>query len=190
MRIILASASRGRQGVLEQLGLEFEIIPSVIEEELDESREFHEALQLLALRKAREVSQRVGDDALVLGADTLAVGDRIYGKPADDESAVEMLKDLQGKSHSVITGIALVKGDCSRWITAYEKTTLTLKPMSDWEIWDYVHTGEPIGKAGGYALQGQASRFIAQVKGSITNIIGLPLEKLVPMLMAFGLNII
>ena len=190
MKFILASGSQGRKSLLEDTGLDFEVIPSKIDEDLDESLELHEAIQHMALQKARAVARDVDYDALIIGADTLAVRDRIWGKAPDEQGIFEMLKSLQGKSHDVITGLALVTSDLKRELTDYARSVVTLKPMSDSEIWDYIKTGEPMGKAGGYSLQGQASRFIEKVEGSRSNVIGLPMEKLGILLNCFGMDIL
>lgn len=181
--LTLASASPRRRQLLEQIGLPFKIAPSVAEE----SR-FHaepEALvQRLASEKAREVFSRLSD-RWTLGADTLVVIDReVLGKPVDAGDAVRMIGRLNGKEHHVITGFCLLCPDGRAVHSEAVTTVVRFKQLSDGEIRGYAATGEPMGKAGGYAIQGVGAFLVAGIVGSYTNVVGLPVCAVVKALLA------
>ncbi len=177
MVMILASASPRRRQLLEQLGCVF----SVKESRAKESVAFCEPAQIVmqnARLKAQEVAGRSPKDAVVIGADTLVFAEKqALGKPSGAEEARRMLAFLSGKSHQVYTGIAIVKkGEC--W-TDYAATTVKMGAICAEEIAAYVATGEPLDKAGAYAIQGRAAAFICGIEGSYSNVVGLPLFCLV-----------
>lgn len=178
--IILGSASPRRRELLGQAGIPFEVIVSD-EEEVMEKAEPQQVVQGLAAAKAKAVAGRVEGDALVIGADTVvALDGEILGKPGDEQDAVSMLEALQGRTHQVYTGVALVKkeGDEQRLHVFYERTEVTMYPMSRQEILDYVATGEPMDKAGAYGIQGRAGIFIKGICGDYNNVVGLPIGRL------------
>src|SRR5699024_3885749 len=131
-KIILASQSPRRKELLNQIGLVFQIIPSISDETMDNHGTVFERIESLALKKALDVSATVNEDALVIGADTVVVLDKILGKPKNKEEAMDMLSSLSGKTHQVITGIALVESGESR--TAYQVTHVTMKNYSQKDI--------------------------------------------------------
>lgn len=175
--MILASASPRRQELLRRIGCEFRCeISSAVEDNRQEIPP-EQLVARHALAKAKDVADRLGTDEIVLGADTIVVMDgEVYGKPADEKDARRMLRNLAGKEHQVYTGIALVRGD-ETWCDV-ETTAVRLCTLSDREIENYVATGEPMDKAGAYAVQGIAAIFIERICGCYTNIVGLPLNKL------------
>ena len=204
--LILASASPRRRELLTQAGFSFEIRPSAI----DERPRTGEDGVTLATRLAREKAESVfvelaapseiaatleppvaaGDrrePLLVLGADTVVVcGEEILGKPADAADAARMLRLLSGRTHQVITGLSLVSGGKLRpeAEVASEITEVTMRTLSESEILDYVACGEPMDKAGAYAIQGRAGRWIPCIHGCYFNVVGLPLARVSSMIEA------
>ncbi|MCE5325759.1 MAG: Maf family protein [Planctomycetaceae bacterium] len=182
--LILASSSPRRKSLLAECGIAFTAVeppldePSTLPAEMTASQ----AAEALAYYKARSVSQW-HRDSLVLGADTVvaAADGRILGKPAGRDDARAMLETLSGSRHSVITGVALLGPPRGRLI-ASETTFVTMRPMSESEIVAYLDSGEWQGKAGAYAIQETADRFITRVEGSFSNVVGLPMELLQRML--------
>jgi len=177
MKLILASASPRRRELLEQLGLEFEVEPS----EVDETRRPDEAPGGFVERVAREKAAAVaGPDRLVIAADTTVVHEgHILGKPAHPEEARAMLRRLEGDRHEVFTGLAVATWDGGlELISQVDVTEVHLVPLTADEIAEYVDTGEPMDKAGAYALQGSGGRFVEGVRGSPFTVIGLPIHLL------------
>ena len=174
MRLILASASPRRAELLQSAGFEFDIEPADVEEVPRPD----EAPTAYTLRVAREKAEHVaarhaGRGAIVLGADTEVIQDgRIFGKPADHLQARRMLEALSGREHWVHTGVVLV-GD-GRKAEAVVSTLVTVSPLTPGEIEWYLESGEPMGKAGAYAIQGLGARFIERIQGSWSNVVGLP----------------
>ena len=173
--LILASASPRRQELLGFYGIPFEVIPSGAEEDASGSGE--EQVRQLARRKCEDVAARY-PDRMVLAADTLVcVDDAVLGKPADAEDALRMLKLLSGREHQVHTGVCLYCPD-GRYVEQVATTSVTFLPVGEELLRRYIATGEPMDKAGAYAIQGRAGALIASITGSPTNVIGLPLEVL------------
>ena len=170
--IIIASASPRRKEILENHGIPFKIEVS----DVDESHEkMHPAklVEELSKRKAKAVFQKFPSE-IVLGADTVvALDGRIYGKPQDKAEAREMLKALSGRVHEVLTGIAWVKD--GHTFSEVVTTNVKFAQLAETEIDRYIESGEPMDKAGAYALQGKAAVFIEGIEGSYTNVVGLPL---------------
>jgi septum formation protein len=184
VRLILASASPRRAELLASAGFDFDISPVVLDENprADEPPGPHVAR--LAASKARAVS-RQHPGALVLGADTVVVVDgRILGKPAGDRQAAEMLRMLSGRQHEVLTGVALCNG--ARCLEEVVTTSVRFRALSDAEIEWYIASGEPRDKAGAYAVQGLASRFVDRLEGSYSNVVGLPVATVYGLLVRFG----
>jgi septum formation protein len=185
--IILASASPRRHRLLALLGMEFSIVVSTVDElklEADGPVNFAE---IAAEAKCREVAARSPEDACVIGADTVvhfdgASGKEIFGKPTSPREARHMLRRLSGRVHQVTTGIALRFGGETDPIVCSDTTDVRFRPLRAEEITSYVETGESLDKAGAYAVQGVGGDFIAEVKGDLQNVIGLPLGLLVEML--------
>ena len=200
--LVLASASPRRQDLLRSAGISFVVQPADVDETPLADESARECAERLASEKALAVCRSRPDD-VVLGADTVVVVDQtILGKPLDDEDAARMLKLLSGRVHQVITGVSLVRlgargqGLGARNIgarlkseienakvrTASETTLVSMTEISDQEIRDYVATGEPMDKAGAYAIQGIASRWIPRIEGDYSNVVGLPVSLVYRML--------
>ena len=173
--LVLASASPRRQDLLRQIGCEFRVVVSDAEEIAEGGLSPERVAAENARRKAGEVAVREGADAPVLGADTVvAVGETILGKPRDKEDAARMLRLLSGRRHFVYTGIAIAyQGQVYEDVV---RTAVWMDELSEEEIAAYIETGEPMDKAGAYAVQGRAARFIPKIEGSFSNVVGLPLH--------------
>lgn len=202
-RIILGSASPRRRVLLEQIGLEFEIVVSDAREHYKSTRP-EEIVRELALMKAEHVAKEVerrekeraeqasipgldtGEahlrNVVILGADTIVVLDgQILGKPSDEEAAFSMLKSLQGRMHQVYTGVAVLNFDGSgslRTISHAEETKVYVHEMTDEEIRRYIAAGESMDKAGAYGVQGRFAAFIDRIEGDYYNVVGLPVAYL------------
>ena len=169
---ILASASPRRRALLRQIGARFVSITPAVDEVKDAERPRDDVIYN-ALMKARKVAEEYPDHA-VLGADTaIVLGGKSFGKPRDAEEARHILSLLEGRQHTVLTGIAWVVD--GRVVTDAAETTVRFAPMTPAEIAAYVATGEPMGKAGAYAIQGRAAVYIEEIHGSFSNVVGLPL---------------
>jgi len=183
--LVLASASPRRQELLRNAGILFEVQPADIPEDPLPGEGARECAERLAHEKALAIAEKRPAD-VVLGADTVVVIDgQILGKPTDAADAARMLRLLSGRDHEVITGICLVAG--GQWWVASETTRVTLSAISDAEIADYIDSGEPIDKAGAYAIQGVASRWIPRIEGDYSNVVGLPVRLVCRMLREKGL---
>lgn len=185
MRIILASNSPRRKEILSQLNIPYEAKSSDYEEKENESDPYKLAM-LFAQNKAKNVAKDIKEEALVIGADTIVYKDEIMGKPKDRFDAIEMLKKLSASSHSVITGISVIKTPQMTIATDYEETLVKFKEMTLDEINAYIDSGEPMDKAGAYAIQGLGSLLIERIEGCYFNVVGLPIYKLSVMLEKFG----
>lgn len=181
--IILASSSPRRKELLSYIVDEFTIIPSNLEE-IAYGTPSEQTLKL-AKDKAADIAKSY-PDAVVIGADTLvAIGDRVLGKPKDEEDAAGMLKLLSGKTHEVYTGVAIV---CDgNVLTECVVTEVTFDVMSDEEIDSYIETGEPMDKAGAYGIQGLSGKFIRGISGDYFNVMGLPQNTVYKMLKSTGI---
>lgn len=176
MDLILASGSPRRLELLRQIGVEPKVVVSHSEEE-KKAASPAELVQHNALVKGRDVVGKVGDAVPVLAADTVVALDGcILGKPGTPEKATVMLHQLSGRSHQVLTGLALFYQ--GRVWQHVEVTEVTFAPLTDREIARYVATGEPLDKAGAYGIQGRAALFIPSIRGSYSNVVGLPLAPL------------
>ena len=182
-RIILASSSPRRKALLQQIHLPFEVIVSHADEDFDPAMSPEQIAEELALRKAREVAASQSD-AIIIGADTIVVdGDRILGKPEDSDDAFRMLSTLSDKEHRVITGLAVISTvPPGRALARHEKTGVKFADLSPKMIQEYIDSGEPMDKAGAYAIQGRGAIFIEWIHGCYNNVVGLPLFLLNTML--------
>lgn len=186
MRLILASGSPRRRELLAAAGFDFDVEIAGV----DETRYPGEPPAAYVERVARSKAEAVGTrrhDWPVVGADTgVVVGDDVLGKPADPASAGEMLRKLSGRSHDVLTGLAVAwRGSIHSEV---DRTTVWMSPLTEQEIGRYVATGEPMDKAGAYAIQGLASRFVPRIEGSYSNVVGLPIVTLVRLLGRAGVK--
>lgn len=182
LRLILASASPRRRELLQSAGLRFDVIPSSVSEALHPGEPPPLTAERLAREKAREVASR-RPGALVLGADTLVVLEgEILGKPPSEAAAAETLRRLAGRTHHVITGVALVSDGIPDSFSV--RTEVTFRPLRDEEIEAYVRSREPMDKAGAYGIQGGAAGFVRSIHGSYSNVVGLPLAEVLERLAA------
>lgn len=189
-KIILASSSPRRKELLELTGLGFSVSVSDYEENLNLSLRPRELARFLSRKKAETVADRY-KNALIIAADTFIVfKGRALGKPLDEDDAMKMLSDLNGKSHSVITGFTIIDTGSGKRISRSVETKVYFKKLSMVEIKSYIKTGEPLGKAGAYAIQGLGSVFIEKIEGDFFNVVGLPLSTLVESLKRFGVYVL
>ena len=186
--LVLASASPRRQSLLKQIGCAFRVVISEAEEINGASMTPEQIVMENARRKAMEVAYRLSAAEPVLGADTVvAVDSSILGKPLDEADAAHMLRQLSGRVHVVYTGIALVnQGEV---FSSSARTNVWFDKLSEKEISDYIATGEPLDKAGAYAVQGQAAKFIVRLEGSFSNVVGLPLYEVRKLAERAGISI-
>jgi septum formation protein len=196
MKYILASASPRRKEILSNLGLDFTVLVADADEtcDIDDPGERVEFISLKKCLAARDRLMAEGMDpadaeTVIIASDTLVTLDgEFLGKPRDEDDAIRMIDLLEGRTHTVASGIAVWhKG---RTVTAHELTGVTFAPMSPAEVRAYVATGESFGKAGGYAIQGHASRYITGIHGDYFNVVGLPVRRLYETLrMVFGISL-
>ena len=185
--IVLASASPRRRELMNMLAFSsFTVCPAAGPEKMPEHASPEDAVKALASQKAEEVASRCDPDALIIAADTVVVCDgRILGKPRDEEDAFRMLRLLSGRTHEVYTGLCLKDKDSC--VTEAERTAVRFRTLSDGEIRRYIETGEPMDKAGAYAIQGGAAPFVEKLDGEFENVVGFPVAEVGEMLKAFGL---
>lgn len=191
MKIILASGSPRRKELLEMLQVRhLEIIPAKGEEKAHPELSPSELVKELSRCKAAEVAQQHGGaDTVVIGADTIVVLDgAVLGKPVDEADAERMLHALSGRSHTVYTGVCVMRG--AEVKQHAERTEVFFRALSDGEIRRYIATGEPMDKAGAYGAQGFASLFVEKLEGDFFNVMGLPLCALGTMLKEIGVDLI
>lgn len=185
-RLILASGSPRRKQLLERVFLSFDISVSKVNESYDESLTASEVVEILAIRKAREVAKRF-PAAVVLGADTIvSSGDEILGKPTDADQAKQMLSMLSGRTHTVYTGVAIVHSE--RTCRFYSKTDVIFHVLTEGEIEQYIASGEPFDKAGGYGIQGFGATLVKEIRGDYYTVVGLPVSETVRALKSFGIT--
>ncbi len=172
--IILASKSPRRREIMDKLNIEYKVIVSDIKEVMDESLAIEDRIKDLALKKALAVYEDHKED-LVIGADTVVEADGvILGKPRNETEAYDMIRKLSGRTHRVITAVAMVT---SKWqYLDHDVTGVTFTNIGESEIRKYVKTDEPYDKAGAYAIQGWAGRYISRIEGSYYTVMGLPLH--------------
>jgi len=189
VKLILASASPRRAEILRNAGIPFEVRAILLDETRRPGELRGDYVRRLALSKARAAANESGEigDCLFIGADTIVVaGDEILGKPTSEPDARRMLRLLNGAVHEVHTGLAVVRRPGVMEGIIDETTRVTFAPLSDEEIESYIATGEPFDKAGAYAIQGIAGRYITRIDGCYFNVVGLPLARLWSLLCDFG----
>jgi septum formation protein len=188
MRLILASASPRRAELLRAAGFSFDVLPVDVDETLQGGETAQQAVARLAQTKATKAAS-IHPDAIVIGADTTVVIDQTpLGKPRDNEDARRMLRRLSGRSHEVLTGLSVCRGE--RRLVHVERTCVWMAVLAEPEIDWYVSTDEPLDKAGAYAVQGLASRFIERIDGSYSNVVGLPVAAVYRLLRNLGCDIL
>ena len=191
MHFFLASASPRRRELLRNAGFDFEVRPSNIVEEIQRGELPEEFARRAAREKAMQVAASSPPGSFVLGADTVVVIDgETLGKPSGLDDAARMLRLLSGRTHQVHTGICLVRAPGQFEALKHETTFVTFRKLDEEEIRSYVESGEPFGKAGAYAIQGLASKFVTRISGCHFNVVGLPValvyETLKPLMKAEG----
>jgi septum formation protein len=187
-KIILASKSPRRKTLLEGLGISFEVCPADVDESVRQGEKPGEHTLRLAREKAEKAAGG-GKEGVYVGADTVVVIDNtILGKPSDRAEAEKMLERLSGRTHTVVTGFSVLDTLSGRRIERAVESRVTIKNMIEKEIENYLSTGEPLDKAGAYAIQGIGSFMVENVEGSYTNVVGLPIDELREALRELGVT--
>ena len=191
MALILASASPRRKEILDQMGLTFEVIPSC-GEEIITCTDPEEVVKELSLQKAREVAGKIMEPALVIGSDTVVACDgEIMGKPADEADAFRMLKRLQDSTHMVYTGVTVMDTETGQVLVNFAAgTEVSMYPMTEDWIWAYVKSGEPMDKAGSYAIQGGCAPYIRGIHGEYSNVVGFPAARFYQEMLKQGIDLL
>ncbi|HEX9983607.1 MAG TPA: Maf family protein [Thermoanaerobaculia bacterium] len=182
MKFILASASPRRRELLASIGLDFEVLPSNVPEVHQEGEAPEEYVARLSRDKAQALASAHPSRWVIAADTTVLLGEELLEKPADEADARRMLEAIAGKTHVVYTGLTLVNLERNHHDTRVAESEVRMLPLSDDEIAWYVRTGEPMDKAGAYAVQGIGAMFIESINGSYTNVVGLPLATLFQML--------
>lgn len=184
--IILASTSSRRRRLLEQLGISFTCIPSHVEEENPGRGDPGDFVLEMAQKKAKRVALEA-ENALVIGADTMIYyKGRIIGKPKGEEEAFSTLSSLSGDKHQVWTAFVVINSNTFQQETTIQKNTVYFRSLGEAEIREYILTGEPLDKAGSYAIQGKGAAFVLRIEGCFSGVVGLPLAPLIPALYKLG----
>jgi septum formation protein len=185
--IVLASESTRRVDILRTLGISFSIIPP----DIDEHKKRDESIRDYVLRIAHEKAKKVGThfpDKWVIGADTIVVHKgKVLGKPKSEEDAMEMLTALRGKWHKVLTGYCILNVSKQTLCQDVVETKVFIKDLTDEEIRRYIKTSEPFDKAGSYAVQGKGGFMVKEIKGSYSNVVGLPICEITDILLSLGI---
>lgn len=190
-KIVLASSSPRRKELLEQVGVDFEVLVSDKEETSFQSKP-GDIVKELALVKANHVAEMLLESAVIIGADTMvAIDGSILGKPKDKKDARRMLQMLQGNTHQVYTGVAIILKDEKNFMkyAFVEMTSVTMYSMTEDEIEYYVSTGEPMDKAGAYGIQGKSAIYVKEIHGDYNNVVGLPVARLYQEMKKMGIQI-
>jgi septum formation protein len=188
-KIYLASSSPRRQQILKELGLNFTVSPPVDFEEKLVGAAPEQLVCENALGKARVIASKY-TNSIIIGCDTLIIlNNEIFGKPLTPEKAYMTLKKLRGNYHSVVSGLAVIDTKDNKELVKYEKTEVKFKDLSESVIRDYVESGEPLDKAGAYGIQGSGGKFVEEIKGSYSSVVGLPKELLVKFLSELGIKV-
>jgi len=176
-RLVLASESPRRLQLLRQIGLEPEVVPSMINEEEITDSSMIELIQKLAEAKGRSISGKV-EDGIIISADTAVVlGDRLFGKPASRDEAINMLGELSGNMHTVLTAFHILSVPSSNSIAGHEQTKVFFRTLSESEIISYIDAAKPLDKAGAYGIQDAGALFIQKIEGCYNNVMGFPLTR-------------
>lgn len=186
-KIVLASASPRRFELLKKIGLEFEVYPAEIDENIEDFVGAKEVVEKLSINKALNVAKKLSGNFVVIGADTVVWCDKILGKPKSKEQAFDMLNKLSGRWHKVYTGVCVADLQ-GKTISDYEVTDVKIKKLSCDEIKGYIDTNEPMDKAGSYGIQGLGALLVERIEGCYFNVVGLPLGKTANILKKYGLN--
>lgn len=189
MRLVLASASPARADLLRQIGFRFDVVPSRISEDTASDADPSKTVETLALAKAQHVAC-MERDAVIIAADTVIVLDgTVLGKPLDAEDARTMLRRMSGRWHQVVSGLAVVDAPSGRLAACHEATCVRMAELSPEFVDGYVSTGEPLGKAGAYAIQGRGALLVDRIVGCYFNVMGLPVARLRELLSRVGVDV-
>ena len=193
--LVLASSSPRRKQLLELLNVQFNVVDSNVDETVEFGPSPAQIAKMLANRKAQSVANMIGPGHIVIGADTIVVlNHRVLGKPNDRNDAIEMLLALQGKVHEVFTGIAIIDDKNSKElrkeIVQVSRTLVHMRKLTLSQIENYVDSGEPMDKAGAYAIQGFGSVFVESIEGCYFNVVGLPVSLFVNMMEELGYSLL
>jgi septum formation protein len=187
MKLILASTSPRRAEILRAAGFPFTVLSSAVDETPFSGESPHDHVQRLAEAKAELVVGRAVGPAIIIAADTVvSIEGRIIGKPRTSDDARQILEQLSGRSHSVLTGVSLIRLPDAERRTFVEATTVHFVRLSPEEIYSYISIDEPHDKAGAYAIQGRASRYISRIEGCYFNVVGLPISRVTQCLVELG----
>lgn len=195
-RVILASTSPRRKELIASLNIPFDIVPSHVDETIHEHLSPAQIVTELSKRKAEAVyhsldSSSVSQGGIIVGSDTIVVRDaQVLGKPRNVDEAAAMIATLQGRTHTVYTGVACIDSITGETVVDYRSTKVTMKTMTDGEVLAYANSGEGLDKAGGYAIQGLGATLVTGIEGCYFNVVGLPLSLLTDMLKQFGINVL
>lgn len=183
MRIVLGSSSPRRAELMRAAGIDFDVLPAHIDEAAHAGESPDAYVRRIAEAKLRAIAGRVADRIILTADTTVVVDEHMLVKPEDDADAKRMLRMLSGRTHQVLTAVAVCRGpETSAPLVEVERTEVEFAPLTAFEIDWYVETGEPRDKAGAYAIQGYASRFVARIDGSYSNVVGLPIALVYEML--------
>jgi septum formation protein len=186
-KIILASQSPRRKKILEQVGLDFDVVVSDFDEAKIKFKTPQEMVEKLSLEKVKIIAKKY-PKAIIIGADTTVIfKNEIIGKPKSKADAFRILRLLSGNTHEIVTGFTVIKGNKS--ITKHVISKVRFKKMTEAEIKAYIATGEPMDKAGGYGIQERGSLFIESIDGDYFNVVGLPIFAVAEALKEFGIDI-
>ena len=181
MDIILASASPRRAELLKQIGIDFSVVCADIDEKVDFTP--YDAVMYLSEQKAKAVAGKISQPSIIIAADTIVDLDGVcLGKPVDEKHAFKMLKSLSGRKHLVHTGVSVLNTQNMHIITQAVTTEVEFLSLTDKEIISYIESGEPMDKAGAYGIQGRAAGFVKGINGCYSNVVGLPLSKVIDIL--------
>ena len=189
-RIVLASGSPRRRELLERIGVtDFDVRVPEVEESFPEGLTAPQIVAYISKEKADAAAKLCAPDEIVITADTMVfLDDRRLGKPRDEAHALEMLTALQGRKHTVCTGVTVQRGP--RRLTEAESTAVFFRPATEAELRNYIATGEPMDKAGAYGVQGRGALLVERLEGDFFNVMGLPVLRLSRMLAAFGVTLL
>ncbi|MFA5187921.1 MAG: Maf family protein [Patescibacteria group bacterium] len=190
-KIILASGSPRRRELLKQIGVKFKVVPSNYEEDMSLKMSPKKLAEFLSLNKALDVVKRIKGNGIVIAADTFIVyKNHRLGKPHTKAQAFKMLNKLNGKTHSVITGFTIVDLKNKKKVTKSVVTKIYFRKLSSQQIYNYINTGEPLDKAGAYAIQGKGASLIKKIEGDYFNVVGLPLGAVLDEFKKFNINVL
>ncbi len=191
-KIVLASASARRQDIFKQASIPFEVYVSNVDESIGEEVSPYDVVKQLSQKKAISAFEAISEPVIIIAADTIvSLHGKVMGKPKDEQDAFAMLKALQGKNHSVYTGVTMIDKDDGGYAlkNIVDTTNVTMRKLTDDEIWAYIRTDEPFDKAGSYGIQGRGSVLVERVEGDFYTVVGLPLVKVCMALSEWGFDV-